>query len=725
MSRSPKTPAPAPAREATPASRPRASRAEPPTRSLHATKIQSRHLERLAVVYVRQSTPQQVLDHQESRARQYALAGHAATLGWAKDRVLVIDEDQGQSGRSADQRDGFKRLLTEVTLGHVGLVLGLEMSRLARSSKDWHNLLEVCALFGTLLGDQDGVYNPNDTNDRLLLGLKGTMSEYEMFTMRNRLQLGRLHKAQRGELHIALPCGYRKTPAGEVVLEPDEQARAVVQMVFDKFDELGSQYAVLHYLIGNNIRLGVRPRGGPRRGELEWRRPCMPTVAHILHHPIYAGAYAFGRRPAHAQGSSARDEHRDPAEQWQVLKRDHLPAYISWERYLANQERLRANRNGPNSSGVPRQGAALLSGLLTCGTCGRRMRPSYSNAQPIYGCVWHLTEARAPTCSSMNATAIDELLARQVLRALEPAALELSVQAERDVGDERQRLHRHWDQQLERARHEVERAERQYQAVEPENRLVARTLEGRWEEALRQQRQRQEEYDRFRQEQPAQLGDDERRRIRALAQDLPALWHAPATSVVERKEVIRCLVETVVAHVKKDSEYVDVTIHWQGGCTTRHEIVRPVARHARMRDFERFSQRLRALRGEGLTSAAMAKRLNEEGFSPPKRRGPFSKALVRQLLRRQGLSDERTGPSPLGAHEWWLSALAGELKVPVGKVRGWLRRGWLHGRQTPAQRLWIVWADRDELRRLSKLAARSVRGVTSQPRELTTPKSRT
>jgi hypothetical protein len=220
----------------------------------------------------------------------------------------------------------------------------------------------VCALFGTLLGDQDGVYNPNDTNDRLLLGLKGTMSEYETFTMRNRLQFGRLHKAQRGELHIAVPCGYRKTASGEVVLEPDEQARAAVQMVFDKFDELGSQYAVLHYLIDNNIRLGVRPRGGPRRGELEWRRPCFQTVAHILHHPIYAGAYVYGRRPAHSNGSSARDERPGPTEQWQVLKRDHLPAYISWERYLANQERLRANCNQPNSSGVPRRGPPCSRG---------------------------------------------------------------------------------------------------------------------------------------------------------------------------------------------------------------------------------------------------------------------------------------------------------------------------------------------------------------------------
>lgn len=699
--------------------------AESTTRPLRSIKIQDRHLERLAVVYVRQSNPQQVLDHQESRRRQYALADHAVTLGWPKDRVLVIDEDQGQSGHSVEQRDGFKRLLTEVTLGHVGLVLGLEMSRLARSSKDWHNLLEVCALFGTLLGDQDGIYNPNDTNDRLLLGLKGTMSEYEMFTMRNRLQFGRLHKAQRGEVYIAVPCGYLKLPSGQVILDPDEQVRAVVQMVFDKFDELGSQYAVLHYLIRSNIRIGIRLRFGARRGELEWRRPSMSMVSRILHHPMYAGAYVFGRRKRLCQGGSARYK-RLSMEEWQVLKRDHLPAYITWEKYLANQQRLQENRNQPNSSGVPRQGTALLSSLLICGTCGRRMRPSYGDrANPAYGCNWHLMEARVQTCSSMKASVIDELVAQQVLRALEPAALELSLQAEADVHKERQRLHRHWQKQLERARYEVERAERQYQAVEPENRLVARTLEQRWEEALRQQRQLQEEYDRFLQDQPAQLSEQERNRIRELSNNMPALWHASATTAAERKEIIRCLVEKVVVHVRKDSEYVDATIHWQGGFTSQHEIVRPVARYARMRDFKQLCQRLIELRKEGFNAAQIADKLNQEGFSPPKRSGPFSAELVRQLLCRQGISNEKTCSPPLAVQEWWLPDLARELKMPAGKLRGWIERGWLHGRQTPAQHLWIVWADRDELRRLRKLVARSHRGVTSQPCALTTPKIRT
>lgn len=262
-----------------------------------SAKIQDYHLERLAIVYVRQSSPQQVLEHRESRERQYALADYAGTLGWSKERVVVIDEDQGHSGKTADGRAGFHRLLAEVTMNHVGLVLGLEMNRLARSNKDWHHLLEVCAVFGALLADQDGVYDPRDCNGRLLLGLKGTMSEFELVTMRNRLERGKLNKAERGELFLAVPAGYVKRPTGEVAADPDEQIRAVVALIFDKFEELGSIYAVFHYLIRNAIRIGGRSRSGPQRGQVEWRRPSLPTLWQMLRHPIYAGAYAFGRRP--------------------------------------------------------------------------------------------------------------------------------------------------------------------------------------------------------------------------------------------------------------------------------------------------------------------------------------------------------------------------------------------------------------------------------------------
>src|SRR5262249_52003361 len=514
----------------------------PPSR--RSPKIQDRHLDRLAIVYIRQSTPYQVLNHRESRERQYALADHAVALGWPRDRVVIIDDDQAQSARTADARSGFHRILAEVTMEHVGLILGIEMSRIARNNRDWHNLLEMCAVVGTILADEDGVYDPNDPSDRLLLGLNGLMSEYEAIIMRNRLERGRLNKAQRGELFQKVPSGSVKLPSGGVALDPDEQARDVVRLIFDQFQELGSIYGVFHYLVRNGIRLGMRLQSGPQRGQLTWRRPVLATLNQMLHNPTYAGAYAYGRRRdepgARVAGRHGRGQRWLPISEWKVLLKDHLPAYIGWEQYLANLRRLEQNRSLAGTPGTPRGGVALLTGLVVCGTCGHRMHASYpSKSAAYYSCEQHLKVGTGPRCHGLRTTPVDDLVARQVVRALEPAALELSLQAARDVRRERDRLHRHWQQQLERARYESGRAERQYHAVEPENRLVARTLERRWEEALGSQRQLEEEYDRFRRDQPAELSEDELARIAALSRDIPALWDAPATTPAERKEIVR------------------------------------------------------------------------------------------------------------------------------------------------------------------------------------------
>ena len=295
------------------------------------------------------------------------------------------------------------------------------MSRLSRTSRDWHHLLEVCALFGTLLADQDGVYDANDTNDRLLLGLKGTISEFELITMRNRLDRGRLHKAERGELFSKVPCGYVKLPSGELAFDPDEQARDVVRLIFDKFNELGSIYGVFHYLIRNGIRLGMRLQGGPLRGQLTWRRPVLPTLNQMLHNPTYAGAYAYGRRrdepKAKAAGRHGRGQRWLPISEWKVLLKDRLPAYIGWDQYLANLRRLEQNRSVASSPGTPRGGVALLTGLVVCGTCGHRMHATYpSKSAAYYSCEQHLKVGTGPTCHGLRTTPVDDLVARQVLR---------------------------------------------------------------------------------------------------------------------------------------------------------------------------------------------------------------------------------------------------------------------------------------------------------------------
>jgi DNA invertase Pin-like site-specific DNA recombinase len=698
-------------------------------RVLRSAKIRDEHLDLLAIIYVRQSDPQQVLNHRESRERQYALADLAAAWGWPRDRILIIDDDQGLSGRTADQRSGFQRILAEVTMEHVGLILGIEMSRIARNNRDWHNLLEMCAIFGTLLADEDGVYDPQDTNDRLLLGLKGTISEFELVTMRNRLERGRLHKAQRGALFHRVPTGYIKLSSDRVEMDPDEQVREIVRLIFDKYDELGTAWGVFHYLVRNKIRLGFRPFHGPNRGNLEWRRPTLITVHDILRRPIYAGAYAYGRRPRKrirtATGETTTAGNWVPMDQWKVLKRDCLPAYITWERYLANQERLHQHRSGLGSPGSPRDGAALLAGIVVCGNCGRGLQTSYrAHGKPYYSCVRHLYEGTEQVCFGLKATPVDDLVTEQVLRALEPAALELSCRAMEDIQRDRARLDKHWRQRLERARYEAEDAQRRYRAVDPENRLVARSLEQHWEETLRTERQVRDDYDRFLREQPPQLSPEERARIAELSGDLPALWHAPGTTHQDRKEIVRHLVEKVVVHVKKDSEYVDVTIHWQGGFTSQHEVVRPVQFYEQLRDFDQLLDRIVILRQEGHTAAQIAECLNREGFVPPKRCGGFYPQLVRKLLTRRGLANEKTYDGQLGPYEWWLRDLARAIPMAADKLADWVRRGWLHSRKTPAQRLWILWADKQEVKRLRRLAALSHRGVVEYPPELTTPKER-
>jgi DNA invertase Pin-like site-specific DNA recombinase len=697
---------------------------------LTSSKIRDAHLDKLAIVYVRQSSAQQVLENRESTARQYALADYAQVLGWPAERVIVIDEDQGQSGARADNRSGYQRLLAEVTLDHVGIVLGLEMSRLARSSKDWHHLLELCAIFGSLLADQDGVYDPSDPNDRMLLGLKGTMSEVELHTMRNRLIRGRDNKAQRGEMFHGVPMGYVILPNGAVAFDPDEQARSVLQIVFDKFDEIGTIYGLMHDLVRNKIALPVRLRGGAKKGELDWRRPSLPTLWQLLHHPIYAGTYAYGRRPSDPKAKYSANKNRGkkwkPMDEWQVLIKDRLPAYITWERYLKNQERLKQNLRGQTTPGTSGRGASLLSGLLVCGTCGRRMAVTYrTRHEPHYSCNGHLLNAHEQTCYGLKSTEIDQLVAQQALRSLEPAALELSMKALDDVAKERARLDKNWQQNLKRARYEIELAERRYRAVDPENRLVAATLEKGWNEALQKERHVQEDYDRFLRESPPRLTEQERATIQALAKDIPGLWEAPATTNVERKQILRCLIERVVVQVRCDSEHTEATIHWKGGYESHHEFIRPVKTYAQLRDFEPLLARIVALRETGHDAEDIANALNQEGFRPPKQPGSFNKPMIYQLLKRRGLiGNERSHDELLGKDEWWLTDLSRELQMSCDKLRDWTVRGWVHCRKTPVQGYRVLWADAEEVERLKKLLAQSRRGMQGYTEDLTNPKPR-
>jgi DNA invertase Pin-like site-specific DNA recombinase len=709
----------------TPAARPIIERA------IFSSKIHDHHRDRLAIVYVRQSTYQQVLENRESTARQYDLVARAVELGWQRDRVLVIDEDQGRSGRTVDGRLGFQRLLAEVSLEHVGLVLGLEMSRLARSCKDWYQLLELCALFRTLLADQDGLYDPADFNDRLLLGLKGTMSEAEVHVLRSRMEQGRRNKARRGELFSHVPTGYIVLPSGEIAMDPDEQVRTVVQLIFDKFDEFGSLARVARYMNQHNIRLGIRAIAKVNQGQLEWRRASRITLRNILKHPIYAGAYSYGRNavdPRRKKPGKRKSGTRVlPRQEWLALLKDHHPAYITWDRYESNLRQLKQNQT--RMIGVPRAGLALLGGLITCARCGTRMRVIAGKSKTRYHCLLESVGLPVPTCQGLKAQPLDELIGRLILQVLEPASLELSVKAADDLHRERERLHQQWKQRLERARFNAERAARQYQVVEPENRLVARALEAQWETALQEQRQIQEEYERFQHSEPENVSEADREQIRALASDIPALWNASDTAIADRKTIIRHLIERIVIGVQDDSEYVDVAVHWAGGFVSHHELVRPVGHFEQLRNFDQImDQAIRMMEG-GRSNAEIAARLNKEGYRSPQGR-PFTVHLVRNLLRNRGIARFRVpkeGMSVLlGRDEWWPEELARHLGMPRSTLCSWCRRGWILGRQLPGKKgRWIPFADAGELERLRRLVA-CPRGWPDEPYppELTTPATR-
>jgi DNA invertase Pin-like site-specific DNA recombinase len=695
----------------------KATRTAPLRRS---EKIQGYHRDRSAVVYVRQSTLQQIERHQESTRLQYGLVERALELGWARSQVQVIDEDLGKSGRTAAGRLGFQRLVSEVSLNHVGIVLGLEMSRLARSCRDWYQLLEVCGLFGTLIGDLDGIYDPSDYNDRLLLGLKGTMSEAELHILKQRMLAGKRAKAERGELGMLVPMGYVRRPSGEIVKDPDEQVQSTVALIFDQFARRGTINGVLKYLVAQHIELPHRVRSGPGKGDLEWHRPNRVTLSNLLHNPIYAGAYVYGRRPLDPQrqqpGRPATGKRVAQPDQWAVLLKERLPAYISWAQFEHHLRQLEANT--AQGLGAIRYGPSLLSGLVSCGRCGRRMVACYHNNghRLRYECNQQAMNYGAPRCQSLVGQVLDDWVSQQVLQALEPAALEISLQVAADVEAERAQLHRHWQQRLERAQYQAERAARQYQVVEPEHRLVARTLERQWEEALTAQAALQTDYEHFLAAQPATLTAAECTAIRRLASDIPALWGASTTTAADRQGIIRQIVERVIVTVQGDSERVDVHIHWLGGHGTQAVLTRPVARLDQLSYYPQLMARVAALHAEGHQPMAIARILNTEAWRPAKRCETFNGAMVQSLLARLGRRSQRRTPASevaREADEWTLAELSHQLDRPQPTLYRWLCRGILKARQVTQQGhpLWLIQADAGELERLRSRRAATGNGL--------------
>jgi DNA invertase Pin-like site-specific DNA recombinase len=698
-----------------------------------SAKIKPHHLSRLALVYVRQSSPQQVLNNRESTERQYAFQQRAIQLGWSADRVLILDDDQARSATTAEDRHDFQAILAQVAQDRVGIILGVETSRLSRRGKDWHQLLDVCTIFQTLLADHDGVYDLTDYNDRLLLGIKGTINEAELHMMRIRMYEGMLNKARRGEAFGHPPIGYVKCPTGGFALDPDEQVQGVVRLLFEQFERQGTVCGLLRYLVQHNLRVPVRPPYGEQRGQLQWHRPNRVTLLSLLKHPIYAGFYRWGHRaidsrkkkPGHRQsGRTVR-----PPRECLVLLPGRCPAYISEEQFWANQERLAANRANATSRGAPRHGPSLLGGLLVCGRCGYRLLVNYNNAGSglRYVCSHAQLAYGEPGCQGLSGSSLDAFVSAQVLSVLQPAALELHLAAAADVEQQRQLLHQQWQQQLERARYDAERAARQYAAVEPENRLVARELERRWEESLREQQRLQQEHDGFCTTQPARLSPREQEQVRALAQDIPELWRAGSTTAQDRQRLVRILIERIVVAVQGHSEQVEVTIHWAGGFVSQHRVLRGVQRYEQLADYPRLLARIEELRQQGKSLAEVAHCLNEEGLHPPKRVKRFTGGMVGGFLARfcqKGSSQQADkARQELQKGEWLLGDLARHLGMPQTTLHRWRKAGWLRARKLP-EGLWAIDAARAEGRRLAQLRHHQSKNPSKPiPANLTTPGS--
>jgi DNA invertase Pin-like site-specific DNA recombinase len=549
-------------------------------------KITASHLARQAIVYLRQSSAAQVEHNRESTERQYALAIKARELGWPEDRIVVIDEDLGLSGSGSVARSGFARLTAEVALARVGLVLGLEVSRLARNNADWHRLIDLAGLTDTLIGDADGIYHPALFNDRLLLGLKGTMSEAELHVLRARLNGGIRNKAARGELRRGLPVGFVWGEAdGEVLFHPDEAVVTAIKSVFEHFAETGSARRVWLWFRSEGVKFPLQMH---EHAEIRWVEASYHAIHGVLANPVYAGAYVYGKTRTEttldASGARKKRIRHLPRDQWQVLIKEHHEGYIDWPTYEANQARIATNtRPRPhsdpsNSGGAVREGSALLQGLASCGHCGRRLRTHYSgrNSAPGYHCSGErLVNGRGSYCLNIGGVQIDEAVARAFIAALEPAKITATIAAAERLEADREATLKQWRLGVERASYETSRAERRYRAVDPDNRLVARGLEREWEESLNALEAARAELVRREQERPRVLSDAERTSLLAVGADINAVWDAPTTSPRDRKELLRTLLEEVIIKVERDKFAAHLTMRWKGGALTELDLYLP------------------------------------------------------------------------------------------------------------------------------------------------------
>lgn len=662
------------------------------------SKIQKTHLDRDAWVYVRQSTDRQVQNHVESKQRQYALADVAVSYGWPRERVQVVDDDQGRSGASASGRVGFTRLVEGVALKRAGIVLGLEVSRLARNNSDWYQLLDLCSVTATLIGDSDGIYDPSVFNDRLVLGLKGTMSEAELHVLRGRMDAGLRHKASEGRLRFSLAPGYDFDDQAQIVKTSDERVAHLIALVFSKALEIGSVSGLLRYLQEEGLEL---PRRASYDRGVRWVRPYYRALYGMVTNPIYAGAYVFGRskvvKELDGHGHTRSLQRRQPMAKWDVLIHDHHAAYISWEHYL--QIKTMIGNNQPaildQQSRVLREGAALLQGLVRCGVCGRSMRVEYpgktGKTYGRYSCRGAWTVGGSG-CQSIGSRRIDDAVTAHVLAELAPIRMEVHTDALRRLKEERDEVLAQLELDLERARYEAERRERQFDQVEPENRLVARTLEAHWNEALSHVTEIQERVEERRRARVVALDKEEERTLRTLTSDLNTLWDS--ATAPDRKRILRSVLDEVQL-VRKDQE-ADIKIVWKGGiAVTRSASLLKAPKRPAAADAADLVRDL-AVRH---TDVQIARVLVQRGIKTPGGQS-FNAMSVAKLRGRFDIPCYRV-TNDRNRNTCTVDEASKRLEVHSQTIYLWIRQGLLKADQVTAGAPWSIYLDDDEVKRLT------------------------
>ena len=649
-------------------------------------KIMSSHRERAAVIYPRQSSMAQLRQHTESTRSQYALADKAAALGWPRTSIEVIDADLGVSGKWGVPRAGFTELVTRVCSGDVGAIFGIEITRLARSNADVARLAEFARITGTLLIDADGVYDPADVNDRVLLGFKGTMGEMELHVMAQRLQANKRAAAGRGELRTPLPVGLVHDDAGDIVIDPDAEVQAAIRDVFAAFTACGSAYGVVAAFAGR--RFPLRAYGGAWAGQLRWGRLTHARVLGVLKNPCYAGAYVHGRYSSRRTVDPGGTVHtalvERPRAEWPVLIKDHHEGYITWADYLASEARLAANRTNAGAR-PPREGCALCQGIIYCGSCGKPMRTSYhTDARPSYECS-RADRLTTPACRSVAAATVDDAVAGALLDALTPEQVALALAAADEVAGLHQRVSRAAELAVERARYDADRAERAFSQVEPDNRLVARSLEARWEARLTALAEAEQALQDARDALPSLPG---RADLEKLAADLPGLWHAPETSSKDRKRLMRTLIADVTVLPEPDQAKVRIGIRWHTGATDELRVARAVHPGTARRSPSPAVEMVRQL-GPVTPAAELAGQLNAAGLATGNGR-PFDAKAVQWIRHAYHI------PAPVPYHDGEISVAeaARRLGCSTGVIYDWIQAGQLEARRGPGNRLCIPWNDR-------------------------------